>query len=52
MLTKPIKFKLTHLELVGFNTDLLLFSPAPAFTAEAVVDGDFKSVSLSDYKGK
>lgn len=26
--------------------------PAPAFTAEAVVDGDFKSVSLHDYKGK
>lgn len=26
--------------------------PAPAFTATAVVDGDFKSISLSDYKGK
>ena len=26
--------------------------PAPPFTADAVVDGDFKSVSLSDYKGK
>jgi len=26
--------------------------PAPAFTAEAVVDGEFKQVSLSDYKGK
>jgi len=26
--------------------------PAPAFTAEAVVDGDFQKVSLSDYKGK
>jgi len=26
--------------------------PAPAFTAEAVVDGDFQQVSLSDYKGK
>ncbi|KAI7842935.1 hypothetical protein COHA_003444 [Chlorella ohadii] len=26
--------------------------PAPAFTAQAVVDGDFKSVSLADYKGK
>ncbi|KAI1709936.1 ahpC/TSA family domain-containing protein [Ditylenchus destructor] len=26
--------------------------PAPDFTADAVVDGDFKSVSLSDYKGK
>lgn len=26
--------------------------PAPAFTASAVVDGDIKTVSLSDYKGK
>jgi peroxiredoxin (alkyl hydroperoxide reductase subunit C) len=26
--------------------------PAPAFTAPAVVDGDFKDISLSDYKGK
>ncbi|CBY14087.1 unnamed protein product [Oikopleura dioica] len=26
--------------------------PAPAFTAEAVVDSDFQQVSLSDYKGK
>jgi len=26
--------------------------PAPEFTAEAVVDNDFKKVSLSDYKGK
>ncbi|PSC69873.1 2-cys peroxiredoxin [Micractinium conductrix] len=26
--------------------------PAPAFTGEAVVDGDFKTVSLADYKGK
>uniref|UniRef100_A0AAV1TLK7 thioredoxin-dependent peroxiredoxin n=1 Tax=Peronospora matthiolae TaxID=2874970 RepID=A0AAV1TLK7_9STRA len=25
---------------------------APGFTAEAVVDGEFKTVSLSDYKGK
>ena len=25
---------------------------APNFTAQAVVDGEFKSVSLSDYKGK
>jgi len=27
-------------------------SPAPQFTATAVVDGDFQQVSLSDYKGK
>ncbi|KAL6774132.1 PRX2 [Auxenochlorella protothecoides x Auxenochlorella symbiontica] len=26
--------------------------PAPAFKATAVVDGDFKTVSLDDYKGK
>jgi len=26
--------------------------PAPEFTAEAVVDGDFKTIKLSDYKGK
>ncbi|KAG2222563.1 hypothetical protein INT45_002694 [Circinella minor] len=26
--------------------------PAPAFTLPAVVDGEFKDVSLSDYKGK
>lgn len=25
---------------------------APNFTAQAVVDGEFKTVSLSDYKGK
>ena len=25
---------------------------APAFTADAVVNGEFKTVSLSDYKGK
>jgi hypothetical protein len=25
---------------------------APGFTATAVVDGDLKTVSLSDYKGK
>jgi alkyl hydroperoxide reductase subunit AhpC len=26
--------------------------PAPEFTADAVVDGDFKSVSLKDYRGQ
>lgn len=26
--------------------------PAPSFSAEAVVDEDFKKISLSDYKGK
>ncbi|KDD75558.1 hypothetical protein H632_c618p0, partial [Helicosporidium sp. ATCC 50920] len=26
--------------------------PAPSFTADAVIDGEFKQVSLSDYLGK
>lgn len=26
--------------------------PAPAFKGTAVVNGDFKEISLSDYKGK
>lgn len=26
--------------------------PAPAFTGTAVVDGEFKKISLSDFKGK
>lgn len=30
----------------------IIGKPAPEFTAQAVVDGDFKSVSLSNYKGK
>jgi len=29
-----------------------LTKPAPDFSAQAVVDGEFKEVSLSDYKGK
>lgn len=31
---------------------LQLQKPAPAFKATAVVDGQFKQISLSDYKGK
>ena len=31
---------------------LAITKPAPEFSAEAVVDGDFKTVKLSDYKGK
>ncbi|KAJ2160069.1 Peroxiredoxin-1 [Coemansia sp. RSA 552] len=27
-------------------------SPAPQFTAEALIDNEFKKISLSDYKGK
>lgn len=26
--------------------------PAPSFTGTAVIDGQFKEVKLSDYKGK
>jgi alkyl hydroperoxide reductase subunit AhpC len=29
-----------------------LQKPAPQFTSSAVVDGQFKEISLSDYKGK
>jgi alkyl hydroperoxide reductase subunit AhpC len=29
-----------------------LQKPAPQFTSTAVVDGQFKEISLSDYKGK
>lgn len=42
--------------LAGFcaATDLTaaIGKPAPDFTAEAVVNGEFQKVSLSDYKGK
>ena len=37
---------------VGTNLSNQYFVAAPEFTAQAVVDGDFKTVSLSDYKGK
>ena len=41
----------------GFNmrsyaTKAVVQKPAPDFTATAVVDGEFKEVKLSDYKGK
>jgi len=36
----------------GVDLKAAIGKPAPAFTAEAVVDGEFKKVSLSDYKGK
>lgn len=26
--------------------------PAPNFTTEAVINGDFKTISLSDFRGK
>ncbi|KAE9007285.1 hypothetical protein PR003_g15811 [Phytophthora rubi] len=31
---------------------LTIRKPAPEFTADAVVDGEFKKISLSDYKGQ
>jgi len=31
---------------------LQIQKPAPAFSGQAVVDGDFKEISLADYKGK
>ncbi|KAI8112269.1 hypothetical protein M9434_003593 [Picochlorum sp. BPE23] len=34
------------------ETELQVGSPAPDFSLEAVVDGDMKTVNLSDYKGK
>eukprot|EP00914_Ancora_sagittata_P023890 GHVO01047613.1.p1 GENE.GHVO01047613.1~~GHVO01047613.1.p1 ORF type:complete len:198 (+),score=35.03 GHVO01047613.1:142-735(+) len=33
-------------------SELRLTKPAPAFKGTAVVDGDFKDISISDYKGK
>ncbi|XP_055885821.1 peroxiredoxin 1-like isoform X1 [Biomphalaria glabrata] len=32
--------------------DLVLAGPAPQFEAQAVVNGEFKTIKLSDYKGK
>jgi len=32
--------------------DAKIGAPAPAFSAQALVNGEFKQVSLSDYKGK
>lgn len=31
--------------------DAKIGQPAPAFNAQALVDGEFKQVQLSDYKG-
>jgi alkyl hydroperoxide reductase subunit AhpC len=33
-------------------SEAFIGKPAPNFKVKAVVDGDFKEVSLSDYKGK
>lgn len=33
-------------------SQLKMTEPAPDFKGTAVVDGDFKTISLSDYKGK
>ena len=32
--------------------DAKIGQPAPAFNAQALVNGEFKNVQLSDYKGK
>ena len=41
-----------HLSLSPVSWAAKVQKPAPGFTAQAVVDGKFKEVSLSDYKGK
>lgn len=35
-----------------FSCQLQIQKPAPEFSGTAVVDGDFKEIKLSDYKGK
>ena len=34
------------------GSELRITKPAPDFNAQAVVNGEFKKVALSDYKGK
>uniref|UniRef100_A0A183C0Z4 thioredoxin-dependent peroxiredoxin n=1 Tax=Globodera pallida TaxID=36090 RepID=A0A183C0Z4_GLOPA len=34
------------------NSMAFIGKPAPKFSADAVVNGDFKTVSLDDYKGQ
>ena len=34
------------------GSELKITKPAPNFSCQAVVNGEFKKVSLSDYKGK
>ncbi|KAK2162023.1 hypothetical protein LSH36_106g04010, partial [Paralvinella palmiformis] len=45
-----------YLPQVTNNTDIMsqvkITKPAPEFSGTAVVNGDFKNISLSDYKGK
>lgn len=41
-----------HLLLLSLLLVAQVQKPAPEFTLPAVVDGEFKDISLSDYKGK
>ncbi|CAL1547579.1 unnamed protein product, partial [Lymnaea stagnalis] len=40
-----------HTKMSGIG-DLAITKPAPQFEAQAVVDGEFKTVKLTDYRGK
>jgi len=44
--------KARHLSATPKNFAAQVQKPAPAFKAQAVVDGQFKEVSLADYQGK
>jgi len=49
----PTPFNPAHTSQEDTRVSVLVQKPAPAFTADAVMpDGTFKSLSLSDYKGK
>lgn len=41
-----------HNDQLASGNKAFIGKPAPEFSAQAVVDGQFKEVSLSDYKGK
>ena len=38
--------------MASYTSEVRIRKPAPEFTATAVVNGEFKTVKLSDYKGK
>jgi alkyl hydroperoxide reductase subunit AhpC len=38
--------------MATYQSSVRIRKPAPDFTATALVDGEFKPVKLSDYKGK
>lgn len=37
---------------MSYTSEVRIRKPAPGFSATALVNGEFKKVSLSDYKGK